>query len=436
MLKRFLHDDEEEQGGSFLTRVRKKPFQYLILLLCLINIALVIVNAGLWVMAAYQQLFVAADFTSFYTGYYMVRAGEGVNLYDPVLQSMYQQEFMGGLTFEGGVLLFPNPPYVAIAFAPLSLLRLDAAFYLWSFIQVAVLVWVFYCLIRLFSDWEKHERIIMVITILAYWPLTYTFLLGQFSLILLLGFVQMYIAMRNSKFVQAGLWMFLLAIKPHSLLIPGMMTLNKRYWRVAATVGVTGIIVFIATSLSIGLNPWLAYIQSLRAIGSYFGEYGVNPNSEFTIRGVLSNILGNTRGDATNLISLVVLLLGMGVVWFLWKKGIHQNSSEFGLYFAFAVLLSVFLSLHLNPHDSLVLVFPAALFYEYLRVNDHPRKAYSVLLLLSPMLFIFTSFSDFNFLGIIRLPVIIELVMLRGWEIHIKRCEFEPKATLNNANQG
>jgi hypothetical protein len=235
MLKRIFMNGEEDSNESWFTWFRKKPFHLIITILFFVNIVLIAVNAGLWIIAAYQKLFVAADFTSFYTGYYMVRVGEGVNLYDPALQSSYQQQFMGGLTFEGGVLLFANPPFVAILFSPVSLLPLDSAFYLWSLIELGLLIWLLVSLNRLFAYWDKRERILLITTILAFWPLTYTFLLGQFSLFLLIGWLQVYITMRKSKLTAAGLWMLMLSIKPHTLLIPGMMTLNKRYWRVAVT---------------------------------------------------------------------------------------------------------------------------------------------------------------------------------------------------------
>lgn len=431
MLKRLLQDGPGEIHEPWITRIRRNPFRYLVVFLTLINISLIAVNTGLWFIAAYQKLFVAADFTSFYTGFYMVRVGEGANLYDVALQSSYQQQIMGGLTFEGGVLLFPNPPFVALVFSPISLLSLNTAFYLWSLMQLGLLIWLLFRMNRLFSHWDKQERILLTIVILAFWPLTYTFLLGQFSLFLLIGLLQMYIAMKNSKLTQAGFWLTLLAIKPHTLLIPGMLTLNKRFWRVAVTAAIAGIFIFIITYLILGLQPWIQYISSLKALGSYFGKYGVHPNTEYTIRGVLSNILGNSQGNLTNIISTILLLIGMICVWFLWRKGISQASPRFILCFAFTILLSVFLSLHLNPHDSLMLVLPAALFYDYLRQNNYPSKAYSILILISPAVFIFAMFNNFNLFGVIRPPIIIILILL-AWMIYYLIIEHrrEPISTM------
>lgn len=417
MFRKLVVNKPTDEHESLQVKNRNKPFHYIILFLVISNITLIVINAGIWIMADFQKLFVAADFTSFYTGYYMVRVGEGENLYDAAIQSKYQQEFMAGRTFEGGVLLFPNPPYVAILLSPISLLPLNIAFYLWSLIQMSLLIWMLFSFNRLFSHWDKLERVILLIAILAFWPLTNTFMLGQFSLLLLIGLLQMYIAMKNSTLTQAGFWLSLLTIKPHTLLIPGMMTLNRRYWRVAVIILVIGISLFIGSWLIIGSQPWIQYIQSLKTLSSYFGEYGVHPNTEYTIRGVLSNLLGGSQADFINIISILVLLVGMIYVWFLWRKGISQNSPRFMLYFAFTVLLSVFLSLHLNPHDSLLLVLPAALFYDYLRGLNLPRRVYSILLLVSPPVFLIAAFNNYNLFGIFRPPVIVILILL-AWMIY------------------
>jgi len=429
MFKRFLNRGSPQTHESWISRIRKNPFNFILALLIIINITLLVINAGLWISAAYQKLFVRADFTSFYTGFYMVRVGEGSNLYDPALQSSYQQQFMGGITFEGGVLLFPNPPFVAIVFSPLSLLPLGPAFYLWTLVQSGLLIWVLFSLNRLFAHWDNKERIILIIAILAFWPLTYNFLLGQFSLFLVIGLLQMYIAMKHSKLTRAGLWLFLLSIKPHTLLLPGMLTLNRRYWRVAVTALITGLIIFLVTWLMIGLKPWMDYLRSLQSIGSYFGKFGVTPSTEYTFRGVLSNILGNSRGSLINILSTIILLLGMIYVWLLWRKGIPQDDSRFSLYFAFTILLSVFISLHLNPHDSLVLILPAAIFYDFLRGTQAPRRVYSIWVLISPLVFFISAFTRYKIFGIIHLPIIMILVLL-GWMIYYLVVDHRREETL------
>jgi hypothetical protein len=64
-----------------------------------------------------------------------------------------------------------------------------------------------------------------------------------------------------------------------------------------------------------------------------------------------------------------------------------------------------------------VLVLPAALFYDYLRVNNFPRRAYSTFILVSPMIFIFSSFSNFNLLDVIRPPILMIFILL-AWMVY------------------
>jgi hypothetical protein len=130
---------------------------------------------------------------------------------------------------------------------------------------------------------------------------------------------------------------------------------------------------------------------------------------------------------------MIFLLMSMVFVWFLWRKDVPQNHPRFILYFAFTILISVFLSLHLNPHDSLMLVLPAALFYDYLRQGDYPRKAYSVLLLISPMVFLLAAFTDLNLLGIIRPPILPMLILLI-WIIKYMMMEYRSDKVVQSSS--
>jgi hypothetical protein len=415
-----------------LQRIKNHPYNFIIAILIICNITLILINMGIWIMAAKQKLFLAADFTSFYTGYYMVRIGAGANLYDPAYQASYQEQFMGGAVFFGGVLLFANPPFVAVIFSPISLLPLNIAFYFWFLVQLVLLIWALRIIYRLFLDWSSHERIILFIAILAYWPLVNDLMLGQFSLLLLIGILQIYIGMKNSQFIRGGLGFLLLAIKPHTLLIPGMMILNKRYWRVAIAATIGGVIIFIFTSIFLGVRPWIQFAQNLLTMSTFFGKLGVEPNSQYTLRGVISNFLGNAQASLTNIISIVILIVGMIAVWLLWLRGVAPDSSKYKLYFAFTVILSVFSSLHLYTHDALILVFPAAIFYDYLRQNNYPRKAYSILVLISPLIFFISAFSKSNFFGVIRPPVVIIFVVLI-WTIYYLRKQRQMDITDDSA---
>ncbi len=417
MIRKFIQAEPTDIRESLIARIRKRPFHYIILLLLFINIALIVINIGVWLIAAKQDLFITADFTNFYTGFKMVLNGDGSKLYDLNLQAKYQQEIMGNINFVGGLLPYVNPPIVALVFAPLALLSINIAFYLWTIFEFGLLVWLVLLLQRLFSAWTKQECLIMTIAVLAFWPLTHTFLLGQFSLLFLICILQVYIAMRSAKLGKAGRWLVLLIIKPHTLLIPGVMTVNKRYWRLMASSAVTIIAMVIFSSAFLGFGTWFQYIQVLPTMSNNFGKFGFIPNIQYTLRGLLTNVLGYSQASLINLISIVVFMGGIVLVWLLWMQGVSAESRKFKLYFALTILLSAFLSLHAYPHDDLILVCPAVLFYDYLRENNYPKKAYSILILLSPFVFFIAAFTSFNLFGVFRPPLVIILIFL-VWMIY------------------
>jgi hypothetical protein len=406
------------RGGAVNPKGKKgyTIYEYLIVGFTIINIFLIGFTITIWIGGAQQGLFSKADFTNYYTAYVMVRAGDGGKLYDLDIQAAYQREILGPLTFKDGLLPFLNPPFFALVFSPLSLLPLNTAFIVWTLVQLGLLLWLIYLLTHLFIDWDKQERLILTLTILAFWPLAITILLGQVSLFILICIVQMYTAMNNSKQVHAGFWLALMMVKPQTVLIPGMITLNKRYWRVAVIAAITFITLVLFSSIFLGFKPWIQYAQLLPTMSNYFGKYGFYPEIQYTLRGILSTILGYSQVNIINIISYVFLLTGMVIVMFLWLHDIPPNSPRFKLRFAFIMTLSIFLSLHLYTHDSLILVLPAALFYDYLRQMRFPRKVFSILILSCPLLFFYTAFSKFNFFGIIRPPIVVILLLL-AWMI-------------------
>jgi hypothetical protein len=319
---------------------------------------------------------------------------------------------MGDVNFKGGLLPYLNPPFIALLFSPLSFLPISAAYFSWMVMEIGLLIWLIVLLNKLFYDWTKQERRIMTLTILAFWPLTITVLLGQFSLLFLISMLQMYLAIRRSKWGKAGLWLVLLIIKPQTLPIPGVMTLNRRFWRIAITAAISGIAIIIFSSIFLGFSVWLQYIHVLSTMISNFGKQGFNPDVQYTLRGILTNILGYSHAKVINFTSAGIFIVGVLFVWLIWMKRVPADSQRFKLYFAFTILLSAFLSLHTYPHDDLILVLPAALFYDYLQKNNAPRKAYYIVILVSPVVFFIGAFTRFNLFGVLRPPVAIILILI------------------------
>src|SRR4030042_6836515 len=142
MFRNLLQDVSSDPNEPLIARIRKRPFYFIIVFLLLINISLILINTGVWFLAAHQNLFIAADFTNSYTGFKMVLDGDGAKLYDLDLQARYQQEIMGNVNFESGLLPYLSPPIIALIFSPIAKFPIRTAYYIWTIGELGLLVWL------------------------------------------------------------------------------------------------------------------------------------------------------------------------------------------------------------------------------------------------------------------------------------------------------
>ncbi len=399
-------------------KVGNKIYTCLIVIISIIDVLIIGFGIAVWIGASQQGLFSAADFTNLFTTFTIVRNGDSEKLYDFGIMAEYQKEILNGKTIEGGILPILYPPIFSLVLAPMAFMSLSSAFYLWTIIQLGFLVWIIYRLNQIFIGWDNIERQLLTLSLLAFWPLAITLLIGQISLVILLCLCELYIGIKKYKYLKAGLFLALLMIKPQTILIPMMMLLNKRYWRIilAATIISTFFILF--SSQFMGINSWLQYLKLMPTMSRYFGEYGFYPALQYTFRGLLSNILSYSDGKLINLFSNIVFCVVLFIVWFINKSGIPAESTWFNINFSLAVVLTAFFSIHLYPHDDLILILPASILYDYLRQKGYPKKAFSIFILTWPIIFLFTAFTNFSLFGFIRLPII-AIITLLVWIVYI-----------------
>lgn len=379
--------------------------------LLILNTGLIILNLSAWGMAFALDLFWRADFTSFYTGWAIVRDGRGAELYDFTLQSRYQQEILEGKSFQDGLLPFVNPPGLLLLFAPLANLPISTAFIVWSLGLLALLTWLIALLWRFSADWLPIERWLLIGAVLAFLPMLITFLLGSFSLLMLVCILQIIFSFQRGHQAAAGLWFFIGMIKPQIVLVPGAMLAGSRRWAALAWISGLVIVMVVVSSLLFGWQIWSVYFTRLNEVSRFFGNFGIDPESMVNFRGALTSILGDENGILINQISTSAFVIVMAAVFWMWRGLFQTEEPKFKLRMAFTLVLALFFNIHLFPQDSLLYIAPAILFFDYLRVRGLPRRHYAAFILLCPYIFMFSEF----FLGnrfFIRGEVVAALVLL------------------------
>ncbi len=370
---------------------------------------------GLLIRAAVDGLLWRSDFTAFYTGGEIIRQGLGSHLYSLDLQARVQQAILGpGRMFYNGVLPFNNPPHFALVMAPFSLLPLGPAFWCWTALQVGILVQVIRRLWFLSAEWERAERWMLLGAFFAFFPLFLQFLYGSLSLFVLWCLTEFYLALRDGKDAQAGVWLALAAVKPQAVPFPALVILAGRRWRALAGAGAAGLVIFGVTAIALGPSIWPDYLRWLAATGGYFDHFGIYPEVMINLKGTLTLWLGAERAPLIQAVTGIALAVGALGVLILWAgHGWEPERPLFDLRMSFTLLLGALLSPHQNQHDYLVYVLPIVLFYDALRRIGRPTCPLTAFLLTWPVLFLLEEFALRGRLGI-RLPVVLTVILL-GW---------------------
>lgn len=366
---------------------------------------------ALWLQAAGPDWFARADFTSFYAGWAIVRDGRGAALYDLAVQGESQAAALPGVRFAGGVLPYVNPPHLTLPFVPLAWLPRPVAFTVWTLVQLGLLAWLVRWLWRdVAAGWPLRERRLLVAGLLAFHPLLHSFLLGAFSLLLLVVLARFHAALAAGRERSAGLWLLLGTLKPQLVLLPGVMALAAGRWRVLATAAFGGGLLAVAATGLLGWRTWDDYLRLTRDFMLLFDRMGVDPSLMWNARGTLASWLGPQQVALINTVSMALVALAAASVWRLWRAPWRPGTTDFDLRFALTVLLGLLTAPHLFPHDGLLLVLPAALGYRALRDRAGHGRPDAALLLASPPLCLLAEWTAGGRLGV-RLPVLIALTL-------------------------
>jgi hypothetical protein len=372
----------------------------------ILNLALSVSYLGLWMSMARQGLFWRADFSALYTGWAIARDGRGAELYDMDLQAQYQHQILDGRSFADGLLPYINPPHLTLPFVPLAWLPLGTAFWIWAAAQVLLTAW----LLRLLHDsarsWSVRERRLMYAAVLSFPPLLSTLLLGTFSLLMLICLLQVYRALKHSREERAGLWLVVGTIKFQAMLLPGVLLLAARRKRALASALIFGGTLAGIASIWLGWRVWLDFFALLRVVASAFGVWGIDPAKMYTFKAMLTLLLGASQAYTINLLSTLMLgIVAVATLW-LWSGEWRPAEPTFELRMALTMLLGLLFSPHLYPHDGLMLIAPALLFYSYLRQRSLPIAGYAALVLSCPVVFLLSEFVFSASLGS-RIPILI-----------------------------
>lgn len=310
-----------------------------------------------------SELIADSDFVSFYTGSTIVRNGEGATLYDLALQQRYQTDLLEheSATSHWRFLPFINPPHAAVGFTPLSYFKFKSAAFVFLALNCLIAAWILRRLWQLSEGWTQSARVLLITTILGTEVFWYGLATRTITLIVFAVLIEYYRSIKYRRDIGAALWLVAATVKPQLVLLPALIPIALRRWRLIFVAGSLGIVIAIGISLGFGFHIWPDYLRLLREVSLKGELYGASPLLMNNLRMLLYRIVPSVA-----VLPLVYAGLLSGVVgaFFLWR-----TAHAFELKFALTILLGLVLAPHLNYQDTFVAFLPASIIYDCVRLK-------------------------------------------------------------------
>lgn len=328
-------------------------------------------------MHGFEGMVRRSDFLSNLTGAKMIAEGNGPSLYDLEVQREAQNAVLAPyfVLDPGSILPYNHVPFEAMLTAPLVQLGLPytAIFTLWELLMLALLAGSLWTMQRVLPL-HGAALLIMVLAVVSYQPVSRSFVLGQNSPMVLLGLCLVYAASRQKQDVWAGLALLLVVPKPQVLPVIALALLLQGRWRALLLFGGALSALCVAAMPVLGADWPLKYAQLLAGVAGWQDTGAIDPGIMHNWRGFASNLFGGWAPGLVTPIFLLLSLLSVGLIVWLWlrmrgsvthKDQPYAQYASFDMLWAVAGIVAVLAALHLNPHDLVLLIFPAWIIGSY-----------------------------------------------------------------------
>lgn len=332
------------------------------------------------------------DFANLYAQAQLVYNNPGSEFYNLETQYRVQQQTFSGRYYKDGVLPYIHPPFAVLLVLPFGLLNFEKARVLWTLLNLCLICFLPWLIIRLNPRVFAASRTTLVLGALAFCPFLVTLWHGQTSLFLVITLIIFNSFLRKGKEVASGVSLGVGFIRFHMVYLFVAVLLLKGKWKALSSLALTLIILFGASWIWLGSSAMIQYGNLLRMMSTIKDTMGVSPEKLQNWKGLIYSVgfwqIHGTLG------SIILVSVSGGLLFLLWRSSWNPSEPEFSLQFAGTIFLSLCGSPYLNIHDLSLAFFAAALCLEYLlkmETFDTYSKFLFVLLLVSPLVWLFST---------------------------------------------
>jgi cytochrome c oxidase subunit IV len=326
--------------------------------LCVVGIAEV-AQTGAAFFGNEDLLWYHQDFPAFYTAAHLVTHGGGHLIYDTAAMAAAESEIAGHPVGGTGVLAYFNPPFFALAMAPLAWMSMDRAFQVWTIVSLALLAANAWMLWRIGATLSQPSRWLLVAGFLTLVPVSYGLQQGQFSLILATSWGATLLLLRNGHERWSGVALAPLLIKPELLLPVAAYLLWKRRWRVFSTLLPLTLAAVVISIVVVGPSSALAYPAYLSDSTRWDGA-GVTSRLMFSWNGIVA-MLWDHPGSWFSSVAFVSLSVPtLGAVAYAARGAFAPLAGHFAPQWLLLTVATILVDPHLYLQDTILVALPAA----------------------------------------------------------------------------
>jgi hypothetical protein len=299
------------------------------------------------------------DFVNFYAGATLVRQGRGAVLYRRETQDAVFQSILGHKSNQ----YFLHPPFEAAALAPLSYLRIERAFVVWTLFNAGLLALLPLLLMPCVP--LVAQRPYLGLLGLAFFPALTALTLGQDSILLLFILSASYLLLCKKLDAAAGMVLAMAAIKfQYLVILVPFLLLWRRFRLMAGFAGGAALLVFISFLIT-GMDGLIEYVRFVRTFDLHSGYGGLNPTLMVNWRGFLAGT-GNSSPIYFWAGEIILLSLGLLCV------AASEKTRTRGLTFALFISIAVEAAPYAHFEDMTLLLLPILLAWDY--VHDSSAR--------------------------------------------------------------
>jgi hypothetical protein len=267
------------------------------------------------------------DYAAFYGAGRIIAEGEFGELYNWNRQLDSQKSLFPGE--EKSFLPFMNPPYVALAYLPLSLLPYRLSYFIHTLLLVGALLMTLHLIRPMNAQIDRHYLFAFTL-LLFFYPVLRSVLGGQNTALTLLLIASSWRNVEDRHEFRAGFFLGLLLFKPHfALPLIGVYVLSGR-WRVGITSAITALFLYVIGVFMQGprwVTIWFEYAK-----WAIQPPMGFEADKAISWLGFFKALLGVDSTFALILGWTMVLGTMVGISWIWFVGGRRANlSAQIGL---------------------------------------------------------------------------------------------------------